>query len=200
MAAQAGSRRRCQPMRCDTSTPSRVVRQGAGHRGTRRSGLRSPARGRNDFGVPFELTFDGVEAATEPLLRFAATGAPLGVVAKSPTRVVSDYTVMNSSSLIPLRTQWISDADLIEVPRRTRLNLDFDMKRALVAPGNVELRCSTASCRPAIGHRARRLVGDPHRHVCDTPAGLDHLLHVVPHQARCEPQRTPATTGSAPAR
>jgi hypothetical protein len=32
----------------------------------------------------------------------------------------------------------MSDSDLIEVPRQTRLNLDFDMKRALVAPQNVE--------------------------------------------------------------
>jgi hypothetical protein len=47
-------------------------------------------------------------------------------------------TVMTGRSLIPLRTQWISDADLIEVQRQTRLNLDFDMKRALVAPQNVE--------------------------------------------------------------
>src|SRR3954453_14750808 len=45
---------------------------------------------------------------------------------------------MTSRSLIPLRTQWMSDADLIEVPRRTRLNLDFDLKRVLVAPRDVE--------------------------------------------------------------
>jgi hypothetical protein len=32
----------------------------------------------------------------------------------------------------------MSDADLIEIPRQVRLNLDFDMKRALVAPRDVE--------------------------------------------------------------
>jgi len=47
-------------------------------------------------------------------------------------------TIMTGRSLIPLRTQWLSDADLVEVPRRSRLNLDFDMKRALVEPRDSE--------------------------------------------------------------
>src|SRR5215210_5126271 len=47
-------------------------------------------------------------------------------------------TIITGRTLIPLRTQWMSDADLIEVPRQTRLNLDFDMKRDLIAPRDVE--------------------------------------------------------------
>ena len=47
-------------------------------------------------------------------------------------------TVMKGRPLIDLRTQWLQDADLIEIGRETRLNLDFDMKRALEAPRDVE--------------------------------------------------------------
>ena len=67
-------------------------------------------------------------------------------------------TVLTGRSLIDLRTQWISDADLIEVPRRTRLNLDFDMKRALVAPRDDEgVLCADTRPWPTVEafHRAR---------------------------------------------
>jgi hypothetical protein len=40
--------------------------------------------------------------------------------------------------LTPLRTQWIEDADLVEVERLVRLNLDFDMIREPVDPVDVD--------------------------------------------------------------
>ncbi len=50
-----------------------------------------------------------------------------------------DYgTRLIRRSLTPLRTQWIEDADLVEVKRLVRLNLDFDMKRELVGPVDVD--------------------------------------------------------------
>jgi hypothetical protein len=52
-----------------------------------------------------------------------------------------------NKSLTPLRTQWINDADLVEVKTRVRLNLDFDMKRALVHPVDVD-GLITADTRP----------------------------------------------------
>ncbi len=50
-------------------------------------------------------------------------------------------------SLTPLQTQWIEDADLVEVERLVRLNLDFDMKRELVDPDDVD-GLITAHTRP----------------------------------------------------
>ena len=40
--------------------------------------------------------------------------------------------------MTPLRTQWIEDADLVDVETGVRLNLDFDMKRELVHPVDVD--------------------------------------------------------------
>jgi hypothetical protein len=39
--------------------------------------------------------------------------------------------------LIPLRTQWIEDTDLISLTRTTRVNLDFDWKRRVISPTDV---------------------------------------------------------------
>jgi hypothetical protein len=52
-----------------------------------------------------------------------------------------------SKSLTPLRTQWIEDADLVEVKRRVTLNLDFDLKREPVHPVDVD-GVITADTRP----------------------------------------------------
>jgi hypothetical protein len=49
--------------------------------------------------------------------------------------------------LTPLRTQWIEDADLVDVETGVRLNLDFDMKRELVHPVDVD-GLITADTRP----------------------------------------------------
>ena len=56
-------------------------------------------------------------------------------------------TFHKSKTLISLRTQWIEDADLVDEPRSTTVNLDFDMKRALVDPTDVE-GVITAATRP----------------------------------------------------
>ena len=56
-------------------------------------------------------------------------------------------TFHKSKTLISLRTQWIEDADLVDEPRSTTVNLDFDMKRALVDPTDVE-GVMTAATRP----------------------------------------------------
>ena len=50
-------------------------------------------------------------------------------------------------SLTPLRTQWIEDADLVDVETRVRLNLDFDMKRELVHTVDLD-GLITADTRP----------------------------------------------------
>lgn len=47
-------------------------------------------------------------------------------------------TRLTSRALIPLRQQWIEDSDLIQVERNPRLNLDFDWKRRVVAPADVD--------------------------------------------------------------
>jgi hypothetical protein len=46
-------------------------------------------------------------------------------------------TRLNSTTLTDLRTQWIADADLVEVSRSVKLNLDFDMKRRIIDPVDV---------------------------------------------------------------
>ena len=56
-------------------------------------------------------------------------------------------TFHKSKTLISLRTQWIDDADLVDEPRSTTVNLDFDMKRALVDPADIE-GVITAATRP----------------------------------------------------
>ena len=56
-------------------------------------------------------------------------------------------TRLNRKSLTPLRTQWIEDADLVDVETGVRLNLDFDMKRELVHPVDVD-GLITADTRP----------------------------------------------------
>jgi hypothetical protein len=56
-------------------------------------------------------------------------------------------TRLNRKSLTPLRTQWIEDADLVDVETRVRLNLDFDMKRELVHTVDVD-GLITADTRP----------------------------------------------------
>jgi hypothetical protein len=45
---------------------------------------------------------------------------------------------MTRRHLIPLRAQWIEDADLISLTRTTRLNLDFDWKRRVISPTDVD--------------------------------------------------------------
>ena len=47
-------------------------------------------------------------------------------------------TVTHRKTLIDLRRQWVEEADLVEVQRTTRLNMDFDLKRQLVAVTDVE--------------------------------------------------------------
>jgi len=47
-------------------------------------------------------------------------------------------TFHKRSSLTPLRTQWVRDGDLTEVETETRVNLDFDLKRRIVDPVDVE--------------------------------------------------------------
>jgi hypothetical protein len=60
-------------------------------------------------------------------------------------------TKLPNRSLIDLRTQWMDDADLIEVYRETRLNLDFDMKRALVNTRDIEgVLCADTEPWPTI--------------------------------------------------
>ena len=50
-----------------------------------------------------------------------------------------DYsTSITSQSLIPLRTQWIEDKDLTPQERTARVNLDFDWKRRVVDPNDVD--------------------------------------------------------------
>ena len=56
-------------------------------------------------------------------------------------------TRLTSKSLTPLRTQWVKDADLVEVQRQVRLNMDFDLKREPVDPTDVE-GVITAKTRP----------------------------------------------------
>ena len=56
-------------------------------------------------------------------------------------------TRLSAKSLTPLRTQWVKDADLVEVQRQVRLNLDFDLKREPVDPVDVE-GVITANTRP----------------------------------------------------
>jgi hypothetical protein len=56
-------------------------------------------------------------------------------------------TRLTSKSLTPLRTQWVKDADLVEVQRQVRLNMDFDLKREPVDPIDVE-GVITAKTRP----------------------------------------------------
>jgi hypothetical protein len=46
-------------------------------------------------------------------------------------------THLDRSSLTDLRDQWLNDQDLIEELSSVRLNLDFDMKRRIVAPVDV---------------------------------------------------------------
>jgi hypothetical protein len=38
-------------------------------------------------------------------------------------------TIMPRKQFIPVREQWFANADLIEIPRTSRLNLDYDLKR-----------------------------------------------------------------------
>jgi hypothetical protein len=45
---------------------------------------------------------------------------------------------MTRRHLIPLRTQWIEDADLISLTRTTRVNLDFDWKRRAIFPTDID--------------------------------------------------------------